>query len=374
MKKHAKAAVLDRRQFLLRAAGGALGLAAGLQVAPARAAGLTIGVIYVGPRGDYGWNESHSVGVQALKTLPDVKVVEAERIPETVAVASTIEAMIVQDGANLILGTSFGYFNPFMVNLAKKYPQVEFRHPTTLWQAGTHPTNLGGYFCYLDQAHYVDGVAAGLSSKSGKLGMVAAKPIPLVLRTINSFATGARKVNPKATVQVIFTGEWSLPVREAEAVNALADAGCDVVACHVDSPKVVIETAEMRNLRSCGHNVSQAAIGPKGFITGAEAKYSTIYRSFAENLKKGEKLPNMLTGGFDKDMVQNTPLGAGATEAARKAAAAATAEVKAGKPIFDGPVKDNKGNVVIAKSTGNYEPALDGMNYLVEGVIGSAGG
>ena len=374
MKKDPRAGLLDRRRFLIRAAGGGLGLAAGLAPFTARAATLTIGVIYVGPRGDYGWNESHSVGVRALKGLPDVKVVEAERIPETVAVATTIESMIVQDGANLILGTSFGYFNPFMVNLAKKYPQVEFRHPTTLWQAGVHPGNLGGYFCYLDQAHYIDGVAAGLSSKSGRLGLVAAKPIPLVLRTVNSFATGARKVNPKATVQVIFTGEWSLPVREAEAVNSLVDAGCDVIACHVDSPKVVIETAEMRNVRSCGHNVSQAAIGPKGFITGAEAKYSTIYRSFAENLKKGAKLPNMLTGGFDKDMVQNTPFGAGATEAARKAAAAATAEVKAGKPIFDGQVKDNKGNVVIAKAAGNYEPALDGMNYLVEGVIGSAGG
>jgi len=32
--------------------------------------GLTIGVVYVGPRGDFGWNESHAVGVQALKNLP----------------------------------------------------------------------------------------------------------------------------------------------------------------------------------------------------------------------------------------------------------------------------------------------------------------
>jgi basic membrane protein A and related proteins len=361
----------DRRRFLLSSAGGALGLAAGLVPFQARAATLTVGVIYVGPRGDFGWNQSHAVGVQALKSLADVKVIEAERIPETVAVATTIESMIVQDGAKLILGTSFGYFNPFMVTLAKKYPDVEFRHPSTLWTAGTHPANLGGYFCYLDQAHYIDGVAAGLSTKSNKLAIVAAKPIPIVIRTINSFAQGARKVNPKATVQVIFTGEWSLPVREGEATNSLVDAGCDVVTCHVDSPKVVIETAELRGIKSCGHNVSQASIGPKGFITGAEAKYGTIYKSYAELLKKGQKLPNLLWGGFDKDMVQNTPFGAGATEAARKAVATATADVKAGKPIFDGPIKDNKGNVVVAKPTGNYDPVLDSMNYLIEGVIGS---
>jgi len=365
----------SRRGFLKRALGSAAGVALGADLRVALGADtLTIGVIYVGPRGDFGWNESHAVGVQALKSLPGVKVIEEERIPETVAVANTMESMIRQDGAKLILGTSFGYFNPFMVNLAKKYPEVEFRHPTTLWSADKHPMNLGGYFCYLDQAHYVDGVAAGLCTRSGKIGLVAAKPIPLVLRTINSFTVGARKVNPKAIVQVIFTGEWSLPVREGEATNSLVDAGCDVIACHVDSPKVVIETAELRNVRSCGHNVSQAKIGPKGFITGAEAKYSTIYRSFAENLQKGQKLPNMLTGGFDKDFVQNTPFGAGATEPARKAAAEATADVKAGKPVFVGPVKDNKGNVVIARTLPNYDPVLDSMNYLVEGVIGSASG
>ena len=97
--------------------------------------------------------------------------------------------------------------------------------------------NLGSYFGYLNQAHYVDGVAAGLSTKSNKLGFVAAKPIASVLSNINSFLLGAKSTNPKATVQVIFTGDWSLPVREAESTNALVDAGNDVITCHVDSPE-----------------------------------------------------------------------------------------------------------------------------------------
>jgi len=40
-----------------------------------------------------------------------------------------------------------------MINRAKKYPNVQFRHPTTLWNKDKHPMNLGGYFCLLDQAH-----------------------------------------------------------------------------------------------------------------------------------------------------------------------------------------------------------------------------
>jgi len=70
-------------------------------------------------------------------------------------------------------------------------------------------------------------------------------------------------------------------------------------------------------------------------------------------------------------MVQNSPFGAGASDAARAAATAAIADLKAGKPIYVGPLSDNKGKVVIDKSYDNYDPYLDGMNYLLEGVVGS---
>ena len=231
------------RRTLLKGAGlGALALSASALPLRARAAGnLTIGLIYVGPRDDFGWNQAHAVGAAALKSIPGVTVVEEENVPETSAVSKTMESMIELDGATLLFPTSFGYFDPFMIDAAKKYPDVEFRHPTSLWDPKKHPMNLGGYFCYLDQAHYVNGIAAGLSTTSNKIGYIAAKPIALVLRNINAFTTGVRKVNPNAEVRLIITGEWSLPVREAEAANALADAGCDVIACHVDSPKVIVE-------------------------------------------------------------------------------------------------------------------------------------
>ena len=258
-----------------------------------------------------------------------------------------------------------------MIDAAKKYPKVEFRHPTSLWQAGKHPSNAGGYFCYLDQGHYVNGIAAGLSTKSNKIGYIAAKPIPLVLRNVNSFMLGARKVNPNATVQLIVTGDWAMPVREAEAANALVDAGCDIIACHIDSPKVVIETAEKRGAKSCGHNANQADLAPKGFITGAELKWGTIYKSFAGMIAKGEKLPNMVIGGYDKDMVVSSPFGAGASEAGKNAAMAAIAELKAGKPIFTGTIKSNTGKIITSKDTGLYDPSLETTDYLVEGIVGT---
>ena len=98
------------------------------------------------------------------------------------------------------------------------------------------PKNVGSYFGYIDEAQYVAGIVAGHSTKTGKLGFVAAKPIPQLLRNVNAFMLGARLANPNATLQVIFTGDWSMPVKEAEATNSLVDAGVDVITWRLAGP------------------------------------------------------------------------------------------------------------------------------------------
>src|SRR5271156_466285 len=373
MRSVMSATEFTRRNLLKSAALGAAGAAFDLGALGRAfaAADLTVGIVYVGARDDFGWNQAHAVAIKSLKEVPGVKVVEEENVPETDAVSKSMESMINLDGAGLILATSFGYYTPFVVDLAKKYPDVQFRHAAPLWNKDKDPKNAGSYFGYLNQAHYVDGVAAGLSTKTNKIGFVAAKPIASVLSNINSVLLGARSVNPKAVVQVIFTGDWSLPVREAEAANALADAGCDVITCHVDGPKVVIETAERRGVMSCGHNANQASLAPKGFITGAEYKWETIYKGYAADLSGGKSPPNFTAGGYEVDFVRNTPFGAAATDAAQTAANEEIAGLKAKKPIYVGPLKDNKGKVVIDKTYDNLDPFLDKMDYLLEGVVGS---
>ncbi len=135
--------ILSRRRFLKGTAAGLVAAGSGARMA--EAAGVTIGIVYVGPRDDFGWNQAHAVAIKALKTLPGVKAVEEENVPETDACAKSMESMVNLDGANIVLGTSFGYFDPFMVDLAKKYAKVEFRHAAPLWnasQASQEPRQL----------------------------------------------------------------------------------------------------------------------------------------------------------------------------------------------------------------------------------------
>ncbi|MBL6945667.1 MAG: BMP family ABC transporter substrate-binding protein [Rhodospirillales bacterium] len=362
----------NRRTFLKGLAAGTAGVSvAGLPFGAGAAGDVTIGVVYVGSRTDFGWSQSHAVAIKELKKVSGIRVVEEEQVPETAGVVKSIESMIQLDDAKMIYGTSFGYFDPHMIKLAKKYPDLHFRHPTALWNPDKHPKNLGGYFCYLDQAFHVDGIAAGMMTKTNKIGYVAAKPISLVIRNINAFMLGVRKVNPDAVVQLIFTGEWTLPVREAEAANALIDAGCDVLAVHNDSPKVVVETAENRGKWSLGHNSSQRELAPNGFLTGAENKWETIYISWAKDLLAGKTPSNTFYAGYDQDLVRNTPYGDNVPQNVRNRCDAAIADLRAGKPVFVGSIKDNKGAQRIDKTLGNYDPYLESIDWLMEGVVGS---
>jgi simple sugar transport system substrate-binding protein len=365
----------SRRQVLKQLAGGALAIAAGpLVLRPALAAGkLTVGVIYVGPRDDYGYNQAQAQAAAQVKKMPGVEVIEQEKVPETIDVQNTMASMIEQDGASLIFATSFGYFDPHMILMAQKYPKVRFAHCGGMWTAGKHPTNAGSYFGYIDECQYLNGVVAGFASKSKKIGFIAAKPIPQVLRNINAFTLGAQSVDPKITTQLIITGDWSLPVKEAESANSLIDQGVDVLTCHVDSPKVIVETSERRGIHVCGYHVDQSALAPKGYLTGAEWNWLTPYSVHVHDAQSGAPMKNFLRGGLKEGYVRMSPYGPGASAEARtRADSIKAAMIKGDYVIFKGPLTDNTGKTVIAAgvSHAQTDPVLEQMNYLVAGVVG----
>src|SRR5881409_3349269 len=295
---------LNRRGLLLGLAGaGALGALAAVGRAFA-ADKLVVGVIYVGPRDDYGYNQAQAQAAAALKKMPGLTVVEQEKVPETTDVQKTMGSMIEQDGATLLFPTSFGYFDPDILALAPKHTGVRFAHCGGLWNEAKHPKNVGSFFGYIDECQYLNGVVAGHMSKSKKLGFIAAKPIPQVLRNINAFTMGARSVDSKITTSLIVTGDWALPVKEAEAANSLIDQGSDVLTCHVDSPKVVVETAERRGVFVCGYHANQATLAPKGYLTGAEWNWVTPYTLHVKDAMAGKPLVNFLRGGLKEGFVR----------------------------------------------------------------------
>ncbi len=368
---------LTRRQ-VLRGAGNVLGaatLAASLpRLAAAAVKPVTVGFVYVGPKNDYGWNQSHAVAAKKIAQLEGVKLIEQENVPETVEAEKVMEAMIRQDGAGVIFATSFGYW-PSVLKVARNHPTVLFAHVGALWKDGD-PKNTIGYRGYMEEPHYLCGVAAGHMTKTGKIGFIGSKPVYFIFNNCNGFILGARSVNPKVTCQVVITGDWNNPVREAEATNSLIDQGVDVIVANVDSAKVAIENAERRGIYTCGYHTDVSELAPKGFLTGAEWNWAAGGR-FVQAWQTGGPYPNLLRGGFKQDMVAISPFGRAVPEPVRaKILALRRGFIDDTLKLYRGPLRDNEGHVILkdGQVVANDDNKFKlGVNFIVEGGVGKTG-
>ena len=330
---------------------------------------FTMGVIHVGSKTDAGYNQAHAeAAVLVQKNLPYVKVLEAENIAENADVSRVIENMISQ-GAKFIVPASFGYLDPAM-EVAAKHPDIMFDHPAGFKQAD----NFHTFWATSDQQSYALGIAAGKMTKTNKLGFIGGFPIPNVLDTINAFTLGARSVNPKAEMHVIFDNTWSDPGKEAASTNALADQGVDVVTMIVDSPITVVQTAEQRGIYSVGfHSTEVQKYAPKGWISGIGFTWGGFLTREIQAIEKGtwKSNPKNLLGDLNTDMVTLAPWGPAVPDAVKMMVETKIADFKSGKAqVFTGPIKDNKGNLKIPDGQVGDPSLVNTFNWFVEGVIG----
>lgn len=329
-----------------------------------------IGFLAAGPWNDYGYTQSHFDAMEELAKNQDVKITKEEGVPETADVQKSIRSMIEIDGASIIVGTAYGYFDPHMIEMAKRYPDVKFLHCGGYWKEGM-PENLSSYFAYSDEVAYIAGVVAGKMAAGKPIGYVASKPIAGVLAAVNAFALGARSIDGAATVELVLTGEWSDPVKEANATNSLIDKGVVVLACDVDAPKVVIDTCEQRGVLCVGRHTNLSALAPKTFLTGTEWHWIAVYNAALE----GKAIDHNLRGGLAQNMVRMSPYGEAASQQARDAADAVKASLLAGTSnVYVGPIKDNTGKerIAVGVTLPITDPSWELVDWLVEGIKGSA--
>jgi simple sugar transport system substrate-binding protein len=334
---------------------------------------LVVGFMALDNWNDYGYTQSHLAAANAVAGMDAVKVLKEEGVPEAVEAQKTMKSMIELTGASIIFATSWGYYDPHVLKVAAEYPNVHFFHCGGIWEDG-HPENIATYFAYTDEPAYVSGVVAGRLAKTGKIGFVGSKPIPEIVRFVNGFTLGARSVNPQAQVQFVLTGDWTNPVREAEVANSLIDQGMEVIACDVDIPKVLVEICDKRGVFSTGMHVSQRELAPNTFLTGAEWNWGKACIDFVSAVRDGKSYQHNVRGGLADDLVKVSEFGNAVPDSVRQEADAVTAEIKNGsRQIYQGPIKDNTGNLVIPASEvlPISDVSLETVEWLVEGVIGT---
>src|SRR5580692_5278831 len=223
----------------------------------AASAPLKVAFVYVGPISDGGWSYQHNLGRLAVeKQFGDrVQTTYVESVPETADAERVIRQLAAKDYA-VIFTTSFGYMEPTL-KVAKLFPKVRFEHATGFKTAA----NVVTYQTRFYEGAYLLGVLAGKTTKSNTLGFVGSFPIPEVIRNIDAFTLGARSVNPKAVVKVIWVDTWYDPGKERQAAEALIAQGADVLGQNTDSPAVV-QVAEQRGVHAFGWDSDMSKYGP----------------------------------------------------------------------------------------------------------------
>lgn len=327
---------------------------------------IKAGFIYVSPIGDAGYSYAHDQGRKAIAEMDGVETSFVESVPEG-ADSERVMRNMANKGYDVIFATSFGYMDP-MKRVAKEFPNTAFMHCSGFKTAD----NMSNYFGRMYQARYLTGLVAGSMTKSNEIGYVAAFPIPEVIRGINAFTIGVREVNPEAQVRVVWTKTWYDPALEKDAAISLLDVGCDVIAQHQDSPGPQ-EAAQERGVYSIGYNSDMSSFAPKSHLTAAIWSWGSFYEEVINQIKSGTWKGNQsLWEGMEKGVVDIAPLSEKVPADVKEIVEKRKAELSAGNDtIFAGPVKNQKGEVIIEEGKSADDGQLLGMNYFVEGVVGN---
>jgi len=344
----------------------AVSAAVTLATQPARA-DVMVGYVYVGAKTDGGYNEAQDAGrLSVQKTLPGVKTNYLENVPESAQVTQAMERMIGA-GDKIIFATSYGYL-PYALDLAKKYPKVTFMH---CGGAKLAP-NLGTYFADMYEAMYLSGIAAGKAAANGKIGFVAAHPIPQILQDVNAIALGAQSVNPKATVTVVYTGAWNDPSKDVAAVNTLVDQGISVVGMHVDSPIPVIEAAKKRGVKVIGYHFDDMHFYPQGWLTGGYWNWGPIMASVVKEVEAGTWKSQAIYGNLKTGAAKLAPFGSSVDASTRALILNKQKDIEAGKlDVWSGPIFAQDGKEIVPAGSALPRSQVDAMDFFVKGVIGS---
>ena len=327
---------------------------------------LKVGFIFVGSQRDLGFNQAAAEGSRYLEqALPDIEVLRAENVAETADVKAVAEQMI-RDGASIIFPTSFGYSGPIK-EILPKHPETMFLHMGDLEIF----ENYGSFFANIWQLEYAAGAAAGQVTKTGKLGFIAAFPIPPTLLNVNAFHLGARSVNPDVETTFVLTNDWCDPAKQATAVKTLTDAGIDVITQHQDCTKTIVEAAEREGAWVTGYHYDASEAAPNSWLTGASWNWGPVLAQLVAEIRDGTYRSSIMLAGLEAGWVKLAPFGQSVPAETRALVLETVDGLRNGAiSPFTGPIRGQDGEIRIPEGTTPTGQDLQTLDWLAEGIIG----
>ena len=325
---------------------------------------MTIAFGHVGPITDEGWTWTHHQGRLAVgSAFPSAKFLEVESIPFSAKGTRTVRQFVAQRANLVFLTTDYGDIS---ADTIRNSPDIAFLECGT----DTHLPNLRSYYIEHWNPSFVIGMAAGMLSKSGKLGYVGAYQTPIVNASINAFHLGARSVNPAVETKAVFINSWFDPQAAAQAAHALIGGRCDFLFGIMDDA-AYLQVAEQAGIWAAMWNTDMRKFGSHAYVSSIVLDWKKYYV---------EQVSSLVAGTWQGGAMDSLPMGAGVDrdgwgdrvpKDVREKCDGVRAKIMAGFNPFTGPLKDTRGVERLAAGQTLDRSTLYSWTWLAEGVTTS---
>jgi basic membrane protein A len=333
--------------------------------------GLKVGFVYVSPIPGSAWSLAWDRARQDLVQKFGAQTTVVQPIPETPVVVGTFQDLI-RKGVKLIYATAIGY-QPFVVQVAKANPNVDFV-VTGPWILKTpRPKNVASVYGNLWEVRYLTGIIAASMSKKKSLGFVSAHSLPSVISGINGFELGAQSVDPSIKTKVVLTNNWYDPPASTQAAEALANAGDDVIAKHMDDIGACLG-AKAAGVYCVGSEADTSAQTPSTYLTGSVYNWNAYSEKKYQQAASGHFTNEEFDGDLKDGLIKLGPINPKVPASVKAKVMAAQQKLISGKLIvYKGPITSNTGKVMLPAGQ-SWSTPLDvytHMTFYVKGIIGT---
>ena len=332
---------------------------------------VKVAVVLYGPPDDGGWNSIWQQSVDKLEqAVPEAEVTVVPNINAGAAAQRTVDTLARQ--GNKVIVLTGGYSDSDLRKATQAYPDVAF---VNLYGSKVEE-NLGRFDAAVEEGRYLDGIIAGMLTKSNVLGEVGGYPIPVEARTLNAFALGVRSVNPEAKVKILWVNSFYDPTKERQAAQALVGEGADVLVMDSNTPAVAA-VARATDSFLVGYGVSREKDAPDQWLSTFTYDWSPYLIEWTKAVQDGTWKSGLFYEGLKTG--RDRALRRGQSRSRRRSQAKvdeARKQIESGElKIFSGPIVDNAGETVVPEGEALDTP--EELNacctWLVDNVEGKLG-
>lgn len=282
---------------------------------------IKVGLICIGDENDQGYTYNFIRGKEAATEALAAKgikvqwLVKYNVLEDSGCTDANIE--LAEEGCSIIINNSYGH-EPFMLEVAKDYPDVTFISCTNQASWGDDLDNTHNAFANIYEGRYLAGVVAGMKiqelidagtipADKAVIGYVGAFSFAEVISGFTSYYLGAKSVCPSVTMKVQFVGSWSNATEESNAASALADMGCVLISQHSDN-STPATVAQSKNIFHTGYNNDMTGVAPQASLIGTRIDWSVYFIHAIETIANGGKLEQDWCKGMADGAVVMTKL------------------------------------------------------------------